>query len=617
MKESLRCLCIDLDAMEVHFKNVPEQVLQKYLGARGLNAWWAKDLIHSRIDPFSPKNPLLISAGILTATAALSSSRIQLTSVSPLTGLLGNSNVGGYWGVELKKKGIISVIITGKAANPVYISLSDSGVVIRSAKEVWGLDTNESRKKIRADLNDEKAQVAVIGQAGENLVCSAAVMFGKGDVAGRTGLGAVLGSKNLKGFAVSKSKRAIRFPKDQIKISSEHARMVTEHESFQEWYVHGDSGQVKWLDDFGAVPAYNYRQPQFEAVDSSNGYRLLEAPAHYGSCYRCPVRCKASITVAEGKNSGFEGERPPFEPMAAWGAKCGNPDVYASVYLHSLCNRWGLDSIEAASLVAYAIDLSQRHILSSEKTENEQLQWGDLRQMENLTREIAFRSSWLGDVLADGIPEAALRIGKPAEKYAFHVKGMAMTSMDPRGFKGTGLGYAISSRGADFSNPYPSLECGYNPRRSKEIFGDEGIGDRFDEEGKGRMVRYTASVSGVLDSLGLCKIPYLSILNDFTLKHPVDLLKTNLNWDLRQEELITAGERIVTLERVINIRLGLTQAMDQLPEKFREEPIRTGICAGKTVDDRLMVRDFYQEMGWNQNGIPLPDRLKLLELEIE
>jgi len=302
--------------------------------------------------------------------------------------------------------------------------------------------------------------------------------------------------------------------------------------------------------------------------------------------------------------------------MAAWGAKCGNPDVYVSVYLHTFCNRWGLDSIEAAGLVAYAIDLSQRGILTLAQTGGDQLRWGDAGQMKRVTEEIAFRSTWLGDTLAEGIRAAAVRIGPPAEKYAYHVKGMAMTSMDPRGFKGTGLGYAISSRGADFSNPYPSLECGYNPRRSKEIFGDEEIGDRLKEEGKSRMVRYTASVSAVLDSLGLCKIPYLSILNDFTLKHIRDLLQTFLDWTFSQEEMIAAGERVVTLERILNIRLGLTHDLDRLPEMFRRDPISAGICQGLTIDDVSMVRDFYHEMGWDRKGVPVAERIKNLGIEI-
>jgi aldehyde:ferredoxin oxidoreductase len=616
MGEKMRSLHIDLNTMSTGYQLVPEAILKAYLGGRGLNAWWAQKLIKKEMDPLSAENPLLISAGALTGTAALSSSRVQMTAVSPLTGLLANSNVGGFWGVELVKKGIISLVITGRAETPVYISITDTGVVIRSAEEYWGMDTREAADQIRQALHDEKGYIAVIGPAGERLVRSAAVLFGEGDAAGRTGLGAVLGSKNLKAIAVSVSKKPVRASRSQMDLAAEHARLVTEHDSFQEWHTFGDSGQVKWLDDFNAGPAYNYRQPQYEHVDSANGYRLAEAPTRYTTCYRCPVRCKAAITIPSGADQGFTGERPPFEPMAAWGAKCGNPDVYTSVFLHTLCNRWGMDSIETASLVAFAMDLSQRGILSPEMTGGKILEWGHVGQMKQLTEEIAFRSTWLGKTLGEGLTAAAIAIGPEAKAYAYHVKGMAMTSMDPRGFKGTGLGYCISSRGADFSNPYPSLECGYNPRRSMEIFGDEGIGDRLNEEGKGRMVRYTASVSAVLDSLGLCKIPYLSILNDFTLVHPTALVNSVYGWEMDREKMIACGERVVTLERLVNIRLGLEPTMDRLPDKFRTEPMPAGICAGETVDDARMVMDFYREMGWNQNGEPTADTLEKLKIDL-
>ncbi len=612
--DEFRSLWIDLATMKVDYRIIPENVLLEFLGGRGLNAWLAKDLILGKTDPFSPDNPLIISTGVLTGTAAVSSSRVQLTAVSPLTGLLANSNVGGFWGVELKKHGIGAMVITGRSEKPVYITIGN-GVIIRSAEDIWGEETISARTKIQKEIGDEKAPVAVIGPAGENRVRFAAVLFGSGDAAGRTGLGAVMGSKNLKAIAIAGKGKPLLSTREQMDAASQHAKKITAHDSFNEWHTFGDSGQVKWLDDFGAGPAYNYRQTQFEHVDSSNGYRLAEAPTRYETCYRCPVRCKAVITIPQGKNKGYQGERPPFEPMAAWGAKCGNPDVYVSVYMHSLCNRWGIDSIEAGSMVAYAMDLSQRGILHPEQTGGEVLEWGNSDQMERVIRETVFRSSWLGDTLADGIARAAERIGPAAKEYAFHVKGMAMTSMDPRGFKGTGLGYCISSRGADFSNPYPSLECGYNPRRSREIFGDEGIGDRFNESGKGRMVRYTASVSAVLDSLGLCKIPYLSILNDFVLTHPAELLRSGLGWQVDRDLLIETGERIVNLERILNIRLGLTRQMDSLPQKFRKEPISSGICQGNTVDDEAMVADFYQEMGWDSQGVPTPEQLKKLHLE--
>ncbi len=610
-----RYLIVDLESKSYEVGHLEPQVLREYLGGRGLNVWWMNQLICEKTDAFSEANPLIISAGILTGTNAISASRIQVTAISPLTGILGNSNVGGFWGSELTKLGYLSLIFKGKSKTPVYILITENGCEIRDAGQVWEMDTLSAIQWIRKDLSDDRAQVAVIGPAGENLVRYASVMFGRGDAAGRTGMGAVMGSKMIKGIAIETAKGRSNTSLAISEITVKKlAESIIQHSSFGEWHEFGDSGQVKWLDDFGANNAYNYQKVHFDHVDSANGYALKGMDIKYSTCYKCPVRCKAEIKIPHGPFQGESGERPPFEPMAAWGAKCANPDVLVSVRMHTLCNRLGLDSIETASMIAYVMQLSQERVLKPHDYPDYQIKWGDPGIMEQLVHDIAFRKGRLGNILAEGLLRAGRAIGGDALKYAYHVKGMAMTSMDPRGFKGTGLGYAISSRGADFSNPYPSLECGYNPRRSMEIFGDEGIGDRFSESGKGRMVRFTACVSAILDSVGLCKIPYLSILNDFQLHVPVELLTDVFQKNITESELMQIGERIVTTERLVNLRLGLTKADDRLPDKFRTEPIADGICKGLVVDDQRMVTDFYKQMGWDENGIPLLD--KRIELRI-
>lgn len=608
-------LDINLTDRTVSRATVPENIRRAYLGGRGLNAWLLAGRLPGRIDAFDPANPLLITSGRLTGTEALSSARLQVTAVSPLTGLLGNSNAGGFFGPELTAAGIISLAVTGKAAEPVYLVVRDGTVEFRDAASFWGMKTKAAREAIRAEIDAPKAPVAVIGPAGEKLVRYASILFGPGDAAGRTGMGAVMGAKNLKGIAVVSTAGAIIPRTDAARgIIAGHLAAVKASPDYEEWSTFGDSGQVKWLDDFGAGPAYNYGETQFPAVDTANGYSFRGAPTRYSTCYRCPVRCKAEITSPAGRHTGFVGERPPFEPMAAFGPKCGNPDAFESLYLHTKCNDWGMDSIETGSVLAFAIDLFRRGILTDRDTEGLQLVWGDPESLETLTEWIGARSTRLGNILAEGIRGAAAIIGRGSDRFAFHVKGMAMTSMDPRGFKGTGLGYAVSSRGADFSNPYPSLECGYTPRKAVEIFGDAGAGDRRSEAGKGRMVRYTASVSAVLDAAGLCKIPYLSIMNNFTLTAPAELLTTVTGDPVTPAELLVTGERIVAAERLLNLRLGLRRSDDTVPAKFRQQPIASGICEGLFVTIDPMVNDFYAEMGWDADGVPTPERLQELGL---
>lgn len=594
---------------------LPENIQRAFLGGRGLNAWLLASRLRGCLDAFDPANPLLLTNGSLTGTAALSSARLQVTAVSPLTGLLGNSNAGGFFGPAMAAAGILALAVTGKAERPVYLVLRDGTIEFRDASALWGMETKDARTAIQTEIGAPRAPVAVIGPAGENLVRYASVLFGPDDAAGRTGMGAVMGAKNLKGIAVVTAARPDAPPSDSLRaLTASHLTALKNSPDYAEWATFGDSGQVKWLDDFGAGPAYNYGEAQFPAVDTANGYAFRDAPTRYSSCYRCPVRCKAAITSPSGRHAGFTGERPPFEPMAAFGPKCGNPDAFESLYLHTRCNDLGLDSIEAGSVLAFAIDLFRRAILTDADTEGMQLVWGEPERLETLLEWIGTRRTRLGNILAEGLRGAAAAIGRGADRFAFHVKGMALTSMDPRGFKGTGLGYAVSSRGADFSNPYPSLECGYTPRKAVEIFGDAGLGDRRSENGKGRMVRYTASVSAVLDSTGLCKIPYLSLLNDFALTVPAELLTAVTGAPVTPAGLLAAGERIVTAERLLNLRLGLRRADDTLPARFCQQPIAAGICAGLFVTIEPMVRDFYAEMGWDSDGIPTPERLRELGL---
>ncbi len=611
-------LTVNLTDRTVAASAAPPELLALYQGGRGLNAGLLRRYISGRTDALSPQSPLLITAGRLTGSPALSSARVQVSAVSPLTGFLGNSNAGGYFGPTLAAQGILSLVITGQAATPVYLVVDAGRVTFAPADHLWGQDTYATRAAIRAELGDPQAPVAVIGPAGEQLVRYAAVLFNTGDAAGRTGMGAVLGSKRVKAIALRPAKNpASAVSPEARELLGQLLQKIKAAPDFAEWAEFGDSGQVKWLDDFGAGPAYNFKQTNFPAVERANGFSFRGKPTRYHSCFRCPVHCKAEITADAGRHAGFTGQRPPFEPMAAFGPKVGNEDALESVYLHSRCNYWGMDSLETASLLAFAMDLFQAGILTLADTAGDTLNWGDAEALERLLDHIARRDTPLGDALAEGLVGAAARLGRGSERYAYHVKGMAMTSMDPRGFKGTGLGYAVSSRGADFANPYPSLECGYTPRRAQEILDDATSGDRRIEAGKGKLVRYTASVSAVLDALGLCKIPYLSLLNNFTLTIPAELLSALSGDTVTAEGLLACGERIVTTERLLNLRLGLTRADDTLPAKFRTEPISAGDCAGLVVDIDPMVSDFYREMGWDAVGVPTPARLAELGLSPE
>jgi len=597
-------------------ESISGDLLRKFLGGRGLNAYFLLKYTNKNIKPFDPGNILIFSCGLLTGTKALSSARIHLGALSPLTELLGSSNAGGFFGAEMRVCGVISLIIIGKAKKPVYLYIQDEDIQIKDASKLWGLGTYETQEKIQQQIGDDNVKFAVIGPAGEKLVNIASIIFSSDDVAGRTGLGAVMGSKNLKGIAVRATKKAYTPKTERIKeITKRHLNEIKNSSNYEEYSKYADSTSVKWVDKLGAGSVYNFRDVYFKGVDTADGLSLKDFKTKRRSCFNCPVHCKAMIEIGQGRHKGFIGERPAFESMEALGPRCGNADATESVYLHNMCNKWGMDTIEVGSLIAFVMDLYERGILTEQKTDGLKLGWGSPEVMEALVEKIALRDSWLGNLLARGIREAANTIGNGAEQYAYHVKGLSIDASDPRGFKASGLGYAISNRGADFTSIYARLEYAYTPQKAKEVFGTEKAADRLSEEGKPLMVKNASCVSAVMDAIGLCKIPYLSLLNDYDLTIASELIGALVGWNISPEELLRCGERIVNAERLFNIRQGAGKADDTLPDKFLKEPIDKGVCKGSVVNLRKMLDEFYSLMKWNNKGIPTKEKIEELDLE--
>jgi aldehyde:ferredoxin oxidoreductase len=308
-------------------------------------------------------------------------------------------------------------------------------------------------------------------------------------------------------------------------------------------------------------------------------------------------------------------ERPEFESMVIWGPKCGSRDGREVVYLHNLCNEYGLDSIEAGNMIAFAIDLFEHGILSQKQTDGLELRWGNIAAMEALLKQIVYRSSWLGRTLSHGIRSAVSMIGTAAEEYAFAVKGLTLTGMDPRGFKASALGYAVSARGGDYTQVYASHEYTMTPEKALQKYGTEKAADRLSEEGKALMVRWCMSSTAIIDSIGLCKIPQLSCLVDNTVGILVKLLREVIQLEFSTDELFKIGERIINAERLFGCKFGATHQDDTLPEKFLKEPIASGASQGSVVNLDLMLQEYYALMGWDSHGNITPAKLQELGLK--
>ncbi|NOY09617.1 MAG: aldehyde ferredoxin oxidoreductase family protein [Spirochaetes bacterium] len=612
---SKKILKIDLTAKRIQRESISPDIFRKYLGGKGLNSYLLLKQVTAGMSVYDPRVPLIFSNGLLTGSSAVSSSRIHLSSLSPLTGIIGSSNAGGYFGAELAHCGYLSIFITGQAENPVYIYIHGEDVRILDAGFLWGLGTHETERRLKEELEEDKFSTAVIGPAGEHRVAFASVIFPPHDAAGRTGLGAVMGAKNLKAIAVKSKDRYIDRCSAETKTAVQgHIKEMRKSSQFTEYSNWGDSTSVRWINELGAGSVRNFNAVTFEHVDTADGMYLKDLTTKRKSCFNCPVHCRAELTINRGRHSGFTGQRPDFEPMMSLGPRIGNENALETVYLHTLCNMWGVDAIEAGSCIGFAIELYKRGLLTKKETAGKDLEWGNTGTAEAVLKQIVYRDTWLGDILARGVKEASHLIKKGAEKYAYHVKGLSITAMDPRGFKATALGYAVGSRGADFTNVYARLEFDITPDHAEKIFGTKKAADRLSEEGKPLMVKKSIIAATLLDALGLCKISYLTILNDFELSTMTELVRIILDRDVTAEELSLCGERIVTAERLFNIRRGMHYIDDMLPEKFTGEAVKDGPCKGSKVNLVQMLKEYYALMGWDDRGVPKNEKLKELEL---
>ncbi|MGD9305598.1 MAG: aldehyde ferredoxin oxidoreductase family protein [Desulfobacterales bacterium] len=607
---------VDLTTGKVTAADYSTDMARTFLGGLGFNSWYLYNHISLTDGALEPENVLVISCGLLTGTAAPSSSRIQLSARSPLSGLMGSSNVGGFFGVKLRTCGIRSMVIRGRSPKPVFLEASPDGIEIKDAGGLWGLNTSETERRLKADLGNKRLEIMSIGPAGENSVRYACVMLGADHAAGRTGMGAVMGSKNLKAIVV-------HGPRGKQKMDAEISRLVKDYirqvkasvSRYRDYSTWGSSGDILESHLLGLLGTRNYRKIQFGQARDIDGRHLVNYVTRRISCHRCPVHCKAEVEIPDGKYKGFKGGRPEYETVIDLGALCGVGDPEALLYLSNLCNILGLDSISTGSVIAFAMDLYDRGILSLEDTDGLDLTWGNAEAMEALMINIAHREG-LGDIMAQGVRRAAKSLGKGAEKYAYHVKGVEIYGGDPRGMMGTALSYAVSLRGGDFTSVYPVPEFRFTPEKAEKDFGTRAAVDYQASEGKGALVRKCLMVSAIIDSLGICKVPALTIIGDFDLEKEAALTRALTGLEISTPALFRIGERIVNFQKLINLKLGATVDDDTLPEKFRLEPIGEGPARGRRVQELdAMVRSFYSSMGWDKQGVPTKAKLKELGIK--
>lgn len=610
---SVTAIRIDLSEKKVLIQPLDIELIAQFIGGRGINSKILYDEVPAGTDPYSSENRLIFGTGPLTGSLSPGSGRYTVTSKSPLTGIHGDSNAGGFWGPELRFAGYEHLIIHGKSDKPVYLWIYNENIEIRDASHLWGKTTWETDLIIKKELGDPDIQVACIGPAGENLVRYACIINNLWRAAGRTGMGAVMGSKNLKAIAVRGTGTVnVAKPMELMEYVEELNDLIISDPSYVRWSQYGTPGLVNPANKLGILVTQNDRCSTFIGADKISGETFHEKYSiKSNSCFNCPMHC-GHFYVAISENITFGGG-PQFAALANLGSRCSNSDLTSILKMNSFCNRQGIDVCSAGVALSFAMECFEKGIITSKEMDGIELNWGDAQSMMEMLSKIVSREGF-GNILAEGAWRASQIIGKNSHKYAMTIKGADAPDYDPRALKGWGLAYAVSTRGGDHLRALPALEL-VNSQEEYNKLGLPMIGDRFSYDKKGVLVKWHEDVRTISDSLEICK--FLTRTTLLSPKYLTKLLELVTGIRMTTDELLRVGERIINVERMFCVREGITRQDDTLPERYLKEPLPNGPAKGETVELEKMLDEYYTERGWNvKSGIPTVEKLKNLGLDI-
>jgi aldehyde:ferredoxin oxidoreductase len=608
---------VDLGSGEIVHIPIVHEVLQGYLGGRGLNMRLLFPFLSRPGDPFDPTTPLVISPGLLCGIPSLGS-RMNISARSPESGYLGDSNIGGDLGAELKASGIDSLFIVGQSNIPVYLFLHDYEVEIRDARHLWGKDTVQTQKDIRKEVQDDRVQIACIGLAGENKVRFAGIRTGLKSSAGRTGMGAVMGAKRLKAVAVRGTGNiSLKDPEGYLDTYQKIYSNLLERKWVKAIGRWGTPVLMTKSNELGFLGVRNNQQTTFgvqgEALNAEHVDRYSMGMV---SCASCPAHCRHRYQILEGPYAGTMGEGPEYASIGSMGSTLGNGNLESTIYATELCNRYGLDTISTGSYIAWAMELYQRGIIE-ESTVGYPLPWGDERAIIRLIHQIARREGF-GNALAKGAFASEI-FGAKGGRFLLQIKSLPIEMTDERAPKSFALGMATATRGACHMRSRPSLDViGLPESLLKNLYGGEVSSSYLDYRGKGRMVWWHERLNALCDALGICR--FLSV---FSSPHAPqaeqfsELLFSAFGEKYSAGDLWDVGERICTLERMILIENGLGKDDDTLPSRYFDEPIQGGPAEGQVIDRSRfneMLEEYYYLHGWDNLGVPKESTLQRLGL---
>ncbi len=632
---------INLTTGEVEVKPIPLDVRRKFLGGRGLDAYLLLNHSKKGCDPLGPANPLIVSGGILTATCASATARTHVMAKSPLTGLLGSCNMGGFFAPEMAWAGFHHLVIKGKAKKPSYIYIHNGEIEIRDAKNIWGKTTTDAQWAIRDELDDQEVKSLVCGPAGENLVAFANVMTGIKNAGGRTGMGAVMGSKNLKAIACRGTMDIkIAHPVEALEYNKRFIDQITSAKVNKTQGTLGTPMIWGATNSWGGVRTRNFQYNQCEYADDIEPEAIDDicedtmGPYHMSGCFGCQVHCRAQYRIPSGPLKGKYEEGPEYTSQGAFGGETDTPRAETVLVGNHLVDQYGMDNLETGSLISWAMELYEKGILSSKDTDGLDLRFGNDEAVLEMVERICFRKGKVADALANGGIPASKTFGKKSFDYLIQVKGMSNLHSDERATPGLALNIATASRGSDHLRSRPAIDLYHLPEEVlQKIYGspvpyDGKLSSEHTEYvGKPWQVYWQENCYMGVDCLGICK--YHTTFLGATLPNFEDwpkVLYYNTGLEFTPEELWDISVRCNMIERLFNIREGLTrndlEKGDMLNHRYFDEPTRRGAIdvVGRVIDKKKfvkMVDEFYVHKGLDKKGNPKPETLKQLGLENE
>ena len=597
---------IDLSKRKVYVQRLENNLIKDYIGGSGIGAKLLYEEKTEKMDPLSPNSLIIFMTGPLTGSGVPGTGRHEVIFKSPLTNIFARSSVGGSWGVKLKKAGFDGIIISGKSDKPVYLWIHEEKVEFRSANHLWGKDTYEVDKILKEET-EGKASTAVIGPAGEKgIKISCIVHDGKhARVAGRCGGGALMGSKNLKAIVVYGTQRvSINQPKklkDYIKETLPHIK-----EAGKGMSEFGTAGGIMNYEKLGNFPHKNWALSDWEeGAKKICGQEMAKTilKGRY-SCRDCPIGCGRVVKVTEGPFAPVDGGGPEYETIAALGSNCLVDNLEAIAKANELCNRYGLDTMSTGGVIGFAMEAYEKSLINIKDTGGIELKWGDGKAVIKMVEKIVKRED-IGKLLGEGVKEAALGIGKNSIEFAIHTKGLEPSYHDPRCFFSQALSYATTNRGA-CHNGSQSHSCEMS--NTQPDIGIDKPQDRHQLEGKAEFTIKLQNLMCMFDSIVMCNFMHAS--GAIKVHSMVNLLNYVTGLDLDIKEFMKIGERIFNLQRLYNVRCGISRKDDTLPSRF----LTLKRNRGKLPPLGELLSDYYEYRGWNEEGIP--NQIKLKELNI-